>query len=235
MKKTGGSARAPLSRERVLRAGVALADVDGIESLSMRKLGQALGVQAMSLYRYVSGRDDVLDGIVDLVVAEIELPGPGAPWREAMRQRAISAHEVVLRHPWASSLIESRKNLSPERLRYADTILGSLRQGGFPIAVAGRAFFLLDSYVYGFTLQEVNQGVPAQELPQVVARLRPQVPTEVYTNLAEFMEHLARRNPRSSRSRRKHQSSYAADFEFGLDLILDGLQSLLTARGQRAR
>lgn len=110
--------RAPLSRERVLRAAITLADKGGIESLTMRKLGQALGVEAMSLYRHVANRDEILDGIVEEIIGEIEVPAKGAGWKSAMRRRAISAHEVILRHPWASTLIESRVLLSPAMLRY---------------------------------------------------------------------------------------------------------------------
>ena len=205
----------------------------------MRKLGQALGVEAMSLYRYVAGRDDVLDGIVDLVVGEIELPGPGARWKEAMRQRAISAHEVLL----AASL-----GFEPDRVAEERQPGEAALCGHHPRAACGRrafrspspyrAFFTLDSYIYGFTLQEVNRAVPAEDLPQVTARLRPQVPADVYTNLAEFMEHLAR----SKRSKRPGSGARAsratpADFAFGLDLILDGLERLSPPlrAGQRAR
>jgi AcrR family transcriptional regulator len=177
--------RAPLSRERVLRAAITLADRDGVDSLSMRKLGQALGVEAMSLYRHVANRDGILDGICDMVVGEIEVPAQDADWKRAMRQRAISAHEVVLRHPWASTLIESRTGLSPARLRYTNAIIGSLRKGGFSIAAAYHAVIILDSYIYGFALQEVSWPVSAEESPAATQRMLIQVPAELYPNLTE--------------------------------------------------
>src|SRR5207249_1649867 len=118
---------------RILRAAVALADRSGIEALTMRSLGQELGVEAMSLYNHVANKDHVLDGIVDVVVGEIEVPGPGAGWRTAMRQRAISAHEVLVRHPWAAMLVTSRLVLGPEMMRYVDATLGRLREGGFTV------------------------------------------------------------------------------------------------------
>jgi hypothetical protein len=144
-----------------------------------------------------------------------------------MRQRAVSAHEVVLRHPWASALIESRKGVAPERLRYADTILGTLRQAGFTTPLAYRAFLTLDSYIYGFALQEVNWAVRAEELPQVTARLRPQIPADQYPNVAEVMAHVGRPRKARARSGAAPTSSFSSEFEFGLDLILDGLESLL--------
>ncbi len=231
-KKTGRAPRSHprLSREYVLRAAIALADGSGIESVSMRRLGQALGVEAMSLYRHLASREDLLDGMVDIVVSEIEVPSRGIGWKASMRRRAISAHEVVLRHPWASTLIESRKNVSPERLRYADTNLGSLREAGFPIESAYRAFLTLDSYIYGFTLQEVNWAVRSEELPEVVEGLRPQIPARLYPNVTEVLSSITRTRARRPRSKGTSASSYGSEFEFGLDLILDGLERLLDRR-----
>lgn len=231
--KRGAPSRAPLSRERVLRAAIALAHEGGIESLTMRKLGQALGVEAMSLYRHVANRDEILDGIVDMVISEIEVPRKGADWKMAMRQRAISAHEVLLRHPWASSLFESRKGVSPERLRYADAIVGSLREAGFPIATAYRAFLTLDSYIYGFTLQEVSWALDAAELPEVTARLRPQIPADVYPNVLEVMEYVADSKSARAGSKGKRAPGFSSEFEFGLELILDGLGRLRDVRPKR--
>jgi AcrR family transcriptional regulator len=224
--KRGARSRAPLSRERILRAAIALADESGIESLSMRKLGQALGVEAMSLYRHVAHRDELLDGMVDVVFSEIYLPSKGADWKTAMRQRAISAREVLSRHPWASSLFESRKSLSPERLRYADAIIGSLREGGFPIATAYRAFLVLDSYIYGFTLHEVSSAVDAEEVPEATARLRPQVPADAYPNVIEIMDYV-------TGAKGERAPGLSSEFEFGLDLILDGLERLRAVKPTR--
>jgi AcrR family transcriptional regulator len=219
-------ARAPLSRERVLRAAITLADKGGIESLTMRKLGQALGVEAMSLYRHVANRDEILDGIVEAVIGEIEVPAKGADWKLAMRRRAISAHEVILRHPWASTLIESRVLLSPAMLRYSDAIIGSLRDGGFPILFTYRALFILDSYVYGFALQEVSWPVPAAEVAESTARLRAQVPADLYPNVAEMMGFVADPGTQKIGPAGGAEANYSSEFEFGLDLILDGLDRL---------
>ncbi len=123
--------RAPLTKERVLRTAVALADKIGIGSLSMRRLGQALGVEAMSLYKHVSNKEDILDGIVDLVVAEIDLPTVDDDWKSAIRRRATSAHAVLMRHPWVTMLLVSRANVGPAMLSYVDATIGCLREAGF--------------------------------------------------------------------------------------------------------
>src|ERR1700731_1417540 len=129
--------RASLTRERILRAAISLADRDGIESLSMRKLGYELGVEAMSLYNHVRNKVDMLDGMVDVVFSEIDLPADGVDWRTAMRKRAISARQALLRHPWAIGLMESRATPGPATLRHHDSVLGSLRMAGFSIQQAG--------------------------------------------------------------------------------------------------
>src|SRR6516225_10051544 len=152
------SSHAPLSRERILRAAVAIADESGIGSLSMRKLGQALGVEAMSLYNHVASKSDLLDGMVDIVFSEIGLPDGDLGWKLAMRQRAISAREVLARHRWAIGLMESRRSPGPATLRHHDAVLGCLRQAGFSVELTAHAYSLLDSYIYGFALNEA--GLP---------------------------------------------------------------------------
>ena len=149
-------ARTPLSRERVLRAAVAFADESGIATLSMRKLGEVLGVEAMSLYNHVASKGDLLDGMIDLVFSEIDLPSGGAGWKTAMRQRAASARQVLSRHRWAIGLMESRSSPGPATLRHHDAVIGCLREAGFPVALAAHAFAVLDSYIYGFALQEAS-------------------------------------------------------------------------------
>ena len=210
--------RAPLSRERVLGAAVLLADEDGIESLTMRELGLRLGVEAMSLYNHVANKDDILDGMVDLVVSEIGLPSDTADWREAMRRRAISAQAVFSRHPWASALVDSRESSGPARLRYFDWVVGTLRRAGFTLELAARAFSLLDSYIYGFGRQQLNMAAPPDSKPEEMAEafLRA-IPADEYPYLREMVVDYA--------LTAGHDES--ADFEFGLDLILDGLQGLL--------
>ena len=210
--------RIPLSKDRVLRVAIALADEGGIGSLSMRKLGQQLGVEAMSLYNHVANKDAILDGMVDVVVAEIDLPAEGADWKTAMRRRAISAHAILVRHPWASSLIVSRVNVGPAMLRYVDSTLGALREAGFSYALVDRAWNAMDSYIYGFTLQELNFPFQPEEYADVAADYRPQISADDYPYLAELTELVM-----------GDQHDGVADFEFGLDLILDGLEGVLGA------
>ena len=206
--------RVPLSRERVLRAAVALADQSGIEALTMRRLGQELGVEAMSLYNHVANKDAILDGVVDLVLGDIEVPPTGTHWKAAMRQRAISAHEVLLAHPWAAMLIMSRFNIGPGMTRYLDATLGRLREGGFSIAGALDAWNTLDSHLYGFTLQELNLPFEVEQTQQVSADVLGQLAADEYPHVAEVIAEIM-------------QSGRKEDFEFGLDLILDGLERTL--------
>jgi len=207
--------RLPLSRERVLLAALALADEQGLEAVSMRRLGQALGVEAMSLYKHVADKEAILDGLVDLVMEEVEVPDPGLPWREAIRRSAISNHEALRRHPWAVLIMESRLNPGPARMRYLDAVVGVLRGAGFGMPTIARAFMALDSHTYGFTMQELAlpfDAVGAPELAEMMAAAF--VP---YPNLAAMAELQA-------------SGAQMLDFEFGLDLLLDGLERLLPAR-----
>ena len=205
--------RAPLNRERVLRAAVALADESGIDSLSMRKLGQALGVEAMSLYNHVANKDAILDGMVEAVVGEIDLPASGDGWKAAMRRRGISAHAVLMRHPWATKLIVSRVNVGPAMLRYVDSTIGSLRQAGFSIAMVDHAWNAMDSYIYGFTLQKLNFPIAPEEYSDVAASYLPRLPADKYPHLIEMTKAVMDGN---------HDGLH--EFEFGFDLILDGLE-----------
>lgn len=206
--------RTALRRDRVLRAAVGVADRDGIEALTMRRLGQELGVEAMSLYNHVANKDEVLDGIVDVVVAEIDVPPPGTHWRTAMRQRAISAHEVLLAHPWAATLITSRFSIGPGMTRYLDATLGRLREGGFSVDGALDAWNALDSHIYGFTLQELGLPFAVEESAQVSADVLADFAVDDYPHLAEVMEQIM-------------ASGRDEDFTFGLDLLLDGLERAL--------
>ena len=211
-------ARVPLTRERVLGAAVLLADEDGIESLTMRSLGLRLGVEAMSLYNHVANKDDLLDGMVDLVVSEIDLPADTVDWKEAMRRRAISAQSVFSRHPWASALVDARESSGPARLRYFDWVIGTLRRAGFTLELAIRAFSLLDSYVYGFGRQQLNVSAVSDGTPEEMAEAFLQaIPADEYPYLREMVVEHAMKTGYDER----------ADFDFGLDLILDGLQGLL--------
>jgi len=222
-RKTGPRAkrRAPITREAVLRAAVVRADVGGLESLTMRGLGQELGVEAMSLYNHVANKDEVLDGIVDLVVSDIDVPPTGTPWKAAMRARAISAHEVLLAHPWACNLLTSRFNIGPGMTRYLNETLGRLREGGFSVTGALDAWNTLDSHLYGFTLQELNLPFEAAESAQVSKDFLPQLPAEQFPYVTEVLVEVM-------------TSGRTEDFTLGLDLILDGLERSLRAARRRS-
>lgn len=210
--------RAPLSRERVLAAAVVLVDEGGLGALTMRALGHRLDVEAMSLYNHVANKDDILDGVVDIVVSEIDLPSDSADWKEAMRRRAISARTVFARHPWASGLIDSRQTSGPARLRYFDWVLGTLRRAGFSLDAAAHAFSVLDSYIYGFGRQQLNLSTDSDVSPEEMAEeFRQAIPPGKYPYLTEMVVDYAipvGLDP-------------GADFDFGLTLILDGLERLL--------
>jgi AcrR family transcriptional regulator len=212
-------ARIPLSRDRVLDAAVALADAGGIESLSMRKLAKELGVEAMSLYNHVANKGDLVDAIVDRVIEEIELPQtPDDEWEAAIRTCAVSAHDAFRRHPWACSpaMSPARSVTAPAaRIRYVEWLLGRLRRGGFSAALAYHAYHALDSHILGFTMWELGHAVPsgrsAEELMEAFFR---DFPADEFPNL---MEHAAQHRDGAG-----HDGP--SEFEFGLDLILDGLK-----------
>jgi AcrR family transcriptional regulator len=207
--------RKPLSRERVMRAAFERTDKDGIESLSMRKLAQELGVEAMSLYRHVRNKGEIVDGMIDLVFGEIGLPPPGADWKTAMRERAISAREVLARHRWAIGLMESRSTPGPATLQHHDAVIGCLREAGFSITMAAHAYSVLDSYIYGFALQQAS--LPFKTLDQAVDAADSIVrlfPVDAYPYLTEMaVQHVLQPG-----------YDYGDEFEFGLDLIFDSLE-----------
>jgi len=216
--KPSAEPRAPLSRERVLRSAIRLADAAGIESLTMRRLAQELGVEAMTLYYYVTKKDDILNGIVDMVTSEIELPSSGADWKAALRTTAISAYEVLLRHPWAASLsLSSAGGVSAARLRYMDSILGALRGAGFSAEMTDHAYHALESHIMGFTLWEVGMNLgSADDLAALATAFLQELPRDKLPHLAEHVEqHLKPRGPDDE-----------GEFAFGLDLILDGLERI---------
>lgn len=209
--------RETLNRDRVLRAALVLADERGIDTLSMRELGRHLGVDAMSLYNHVTNKDDLLDGILDLVVAEIDLPPDAGDWSQAMRTRARSSQAAFARHPWASQLIDSRTSSGPERLRYLDWVIGTLRRAGFTVDVALHAYSALDSYVYGFARQQANLSSGEPGSPETAAQLLSEIPADQFPHLTEVITHYIQ------------EGGYDpdADFDFGLTLILDSLARLL--------
>jgi len=211
----GEAASTPLSKERVLRQALALADNEGIDALSMRRLGRELDAGAMSLYHHVRDKDELLDGMVDLVFAEIELPESRGDWLAAMRVRAVSAREVLGRHPWAITLMESRTTPGHANLRHREAVTACLRKAGFSIQMATHANWLLDSYIYGFALQEASLPFEgADELADMTHDVfLPQLPPEQYPYLNETATELM-------------QSDYdpADEFTYGLNLILDALE-----------
>jgi AcrR family transcriptional regulator len=201
----------------VLETAIARADAAGIEALSMRKLAQELGVEAMSLYHYVAGKDDLLSGMVEIVLGEIDLPAARAgDWKAAIRRSAVSAHDVLTRHPWACSLVLTMKGISQARLRYMDALLASLRAGGLGPELTYHGYHALDSHIMGFTLWQGNFPA-ADDLAALAASFLEELRTGgEYRDLAEHVEqHL---------SGSGHDGG--SDFEFVLDLILDGLERL---------
>jgi AcrR family transcriptional regulator len=204
--------RPPLSRERILAAAIAIADADGLEALSMRRLGGALGVEAMSLYHHVANKDALLDGITDLALSDVELPGPGGDWRAGVRTIARSTHEALMRHPWAAALMLSRT--IPSRFRYMEALLGNLRSGGLSAAQTDHAYHALDSYIAGFTLWQVGLAIDEGSLPDLAQAFLATLDPAVNPFLVEHIhEHLRERDPADEGS-----------FAFGLELILDGLE-----------
>jgi AcrR family transcriptional regulator len=208
----------------VLYAAVAFADANGLEGLSMRKLGEAVGVEAMSLYGHVANKDDLLDGMIDVVFGEIDLPSLTEDWKAAMRGRAVSIRRVLSRHRWAIGLMESRMAPGAATLRHHDAVLGCFRNAGFSLEAAAHAYSVLDSYIYGFALQE--RGLPfdtADETAELATQILEHFPAEEYPHLAELTtEHVLRPG-----------YDYGEEFEFGLDLILDGLERLSQASSER--
>jgi AcrR family transcriptional regulator len=195
---------------------MAVADRDGLSSLTIRSLAQELGVKPMSVYHYVTNKDQILDNIVDLVFAEIELPSPGADWRIEMRRRAGSARQALSRHPWAIALLQSRVNPGPATLRHHNAVLGTLRSAGFSIELTAHAFALIDSYVFGFALSETTLPINGPDtVVEVAESMMPRDTADLYPYLVEFTnEHVL-----------KPGYDFRAEFDFGLDAILNALEA----------
>ena len=214
--------RAPLSRDRVLRSAVTLADEVGIASLSMRRLAQELGVVPMALYKHVANKEELLDGMVDVVVGEIVPPGSGTDWKSAVRQRILSARQALLRHPWASSVIESRTAPSPAVLQYLDTLIGMFRAGGFSADLTHHVMHTLGSRMLGFT----------QELFDDTAPVDPQAQEIMLSQMATKYPHVAEMAAAAAHAEDSVVGQGCDDqfeFEFALDLLLDGFERLRRA------
>ncbi|MEV6910857.1 TetR/AcrR family transcriptional regulator [Amycolatopsis sp. NPDC051071] len=211
------SPRQSLTRDRVLRAAIQVADRGGVEAMTMRRVAQELGVEAMSLYHHVPNKDAILDGVVDAVFAAIDLPDTGkADWRDAIRERASSARAVLARHSWALGLVDSRRNPGPSTLRHHDAVLGVLRRAGFTLPMAVHAVSLIDSYVGGFVLQEANLPVTTRnDVEQVAGGILEHLPEGELPYLTELITDHAL----------KPGYDHTSEFAYGLDLILDGLEA----------
>jgi len=207
--------RKPLSRDRVLHAALKLADDGGLDALTMRKLAQQLGVEAMSLYNHVENRDDIVDGMIEIVAAEIEPPAEGIDWRVGLRSTALSTHEALMRHPWAAGVWMTPRKISEARMRQSDAVLRTLREGGFSEDVAYHAFHVLTAQVIGFTLYLQSFRFDAAQLEELATSFLATFPTDEYPYLAEHVrQHL------------EPSEAQQGTFEFGLELALDGLAQL---------
>jgi len=212
-----------LSRERVLGVAIGLADAEGIEALTIRRLARELGVGTMSVYYYVAGKDEILDGIVDLVVAEMDLPHAGSAWKAELRRASVSAHDVLMRHPWAASLLLTGPRVSLARLRQMDAILGCLRGAGFSPEQTDHAYHALDSHIMGFTLWLVGISEGMERVGSVEGLLET-LDVQAMPHLGEHIrQHLRERDPEEE-----------GEFVFGLNLILDGLERMREAGADRA-
>ncbi len=217
--------REPLSRERILRAAVALADECGVESLSMRRIAQELGVVPMALYKHVANKDELLDAIVDVVVGEIDPPLPGTDWKTAIRERVLSARRALLRHPWASRVLESRTNPTPAVIEYMDSVIGVLRTGGFSIDLTHHAMHAMGSRLLGFS-QELFDDTP-DDPPEVQAIVAQQM-ADRYPHISEMVAAISH----DEGSVVGLGCDDQVEFEFALDLMLDGLERLRERAGR---
>ncbi len=209
--------RTRLSRERVLDAAIAIADSHGLVGLTMRSLARELGVQPMSLYHHVANKDEILDGVVDEVFTQIEFPADDLDWKHAMRARATSARAVFRRHPWAIGLVGTRTTPGLATLQHHDAVIGNLRRAGFSVRMAAHAFALLDTYTYGFAVQEASLPFDADTVAEVANAMIDQFPSDMYPHLAEMAaEHVMQPG-----------YDFGDEFGYGLELILDGLERAL--------
>ena len=222
---TNDRPRTPLSTSRVLAGAVALADKIGIESFTIRKLATELDVKPMTIYHHVASKEAILDGMVDIVFSEIDQPPTNTDWKTAMRQRALSARAALARHPWATPLMESRTAPGAVTLRHHDAVIGCFRRGGFTIAMTAHAYALIDSYIYGFALQEANlPATGGQEMADLAEAIIEPLPAGEYPYLMELTaEHVLQPG-----------YEFGDEFEFGLDLILDGLDAAATLSNPKA-
>lgn len=214
--ESASSNRQALSPQRVIAAAVALADADGVDALTIRKLATELDVKPMTIYHHVPNKEAIIDGMVDVVFAEIDLPPTDLDWKRAIRQRATSAREALARHPWAAPLMESRTSPGPATLRHHDAVLGCLRAGGFSLEMTAHAYAVIDAFIYGFALQEANLPATAGgEMADLAQAMSAAMPMGEYPHLVEFTtQHVLRPG-----------YDFGHEFDFGIDLVLDGLEA----------
>jgi AcrR family transcriptional regulator len=215
--------RVPLSRELVLSGAIAVADAGGIGALTIRTLADNIGVKPMSVYHYVANKDDIIDGIVDIVYSEIDLPEPGGDWRTQMRRRAHSVREVLARHPWSTALLQSRLRPGPATLRHHNAFIATLRTAGFSVELTAHAFALIDSYVFGFALSENALPIhgPDSVADTAESMMEQFFDAEAYPALLEFTtQHVMRPD-----------YDFGAEFDYGLTVILDGLAGSVPGSG----
>lgn len=216
---TRAEPRNRLSRERVLQMALATADAGGLEALSMRQLAEALDVAPMALYRHVANKDDLIDAMVDVVFSEIGLPLAGANWKASMRQRAIAVRDALTRHRWAIGLMEARRTPGPANLRHHDAVIGRLRAAGFSVVMTAHAYSLLDAYIYGFALTKMNLPFQSSDVGAVAETMLAPFPVNEYPNLVEILsDHVMLPG-----------YDFGDEFEYGLDVILDGLERELSS------
>ncbi|HEX5522526.1 MAG TPA: TetR/AcrR family transcriptional regulator [Pedococcus sp.] len=216
--------RAPLSRERVLDGAMAIADAGGIGSLTIRSLAQELGVKPMSVYHYVANKDEIIDGIVDRVYGEMELPSAEGDWRAEMHRRCTSAREVLGRHPWAIPLLQSRTAPGPATLQHHDAVIACLRGAGLSVEMTAHALALVDSFVFGFALSEAALPIHGPEsVPEIAEAIMQRFATGAYPHLLEFStEHVI-----------KPGYDFGEEFEFGLGVVLDAFAERAMVRQVR--
>lgn len=223
MKKTSHSnklaRREPLSRERIFTAALELADQGGMAAVSMRQIAQRLNVEAMSLYKHIANKEDLMDGLVELVFAQMTVPAPELEWRAALRERAYTTRQVLNKYPWAASLIETRAALGPTRLRHHNNMIGILRRSGFSIGHAYNALIALTSYVYGFVIMEQAWFTPPAEQKSRPAAEAPPISAEEFPYIHEMIRFVSGRGGDQTV---RPQPGLADEFEFGLNTLLDG-------------
>jgi AcrR family transcriptional regulator len=210
------SSRPALTPERVIEAATAMADVIGVDSLTIRKLATELDVTPMAIYHHVPNRDSIIDGMVDLVFSKIELPPTDLDWKTAIRERSASARQVLAQHRWAAPLMESRRTAGPATLQHHEAILDCLRNGGHSIEMSAHAYALIDAFIYGFALLEANlPATGGQDMAELAETIIDPLPADLYPRLIELTaEHVLQPG-----------YDFGNEFEFGLDLILSGLQT----------